>query len=197
MPANRQVPASSRTAAGGLITALDWGRLWRDCGARTSSWTLTHSDEASELGSDRGHSDDRHTDRCRPGSSSSARRLTGSQTSHLSGRDSGLSDCVLDGAFERSPGAGDRGSVADLGWECGVELCEGWVEYPRVGLGEEDGQSASLAGQLVALGVSMAIEFSPTAATNFPTGGHQFLPAGGHESPHQQKCLFSVFSGVV
>jgi len=35
--------------------------------------------------------------------SSATRRLKGSQTSHLSGRDSGLSDYVLDCPFERSP----------------------------------------------------------------------------------------------
>ena len=38
----------------------------------------------------------------------------------------------------------------------------------------------------------MAIEFSPTAATNFPTGGHFFLPTGGHEFPHQQIDWFVV-----
>jgi hypothetical protein len=35
--------------------------------------------------------------------SSSAWRLKGSRTSHLSGRDSGLSDFVLDCVFERAP----------------------------------------------------------------------------------------------
>jgi hypothetical protein len=40
--------------------------------------------------------------------------------------------------------------------------------------------------------LSMAIEFSPLAATIFPTGGHFFLPAGGHEFPHQQIDWFVV-----
>jgi hypothetical protein len=71
----------------------------------------------------------------------------------LSGRDSGLFDHVVDRVLECAPRLGEWRSSRDLGGEGWVELCEGGVDDPRVGLGEEDGQSASLARELVAVGV--------------------------------------------
>jgi hypothetical protein len=69
----------------------------------------------------------------------------------FSDRDSGLFDLGVERSLGGSPGAGERCSLRDSGWELGVEFREGWVDDPRVGLGEEDGQSASFARQLVSL----------------------------------------------
>ena len=59
--------------------------------------------------------------------------------------------------------------------ERGVEFGEGGVDDPRVGLGEEDGQSASLAGELVALGAGDPLD-EPFAAQAPEVVGH--LPRG-------------------
>lgn len=40
------------------------------------------------------------------------------------------------------------------------------------------------------LRLSMAIGFSPSAAIFSPHWWPCFLPAGGHESPHPQRCCF-------
>jgi hypothetical protein len=52
--------------------------------------------------------------------------------SHLSGRDTGLSDLLLDCSLERATGECERAAGGDLDSESGVELGEGWVEDPRV-----------------------------------------------------------------
>ena len=70
----------------------------------------------------------------------------------FSGRDSGLFDLVLDCSLERVVGDREWLTARDLDRERWIEFGEGGVDDPRVGLGEKDGQSASLAGQLVALG---------------------------------------------
>jgi hypothetical protein len=67
----------------------------------------------------------------------------------FSGRDGGLFDLVVERVFGRVPRGGEWCSRCDLGRELGVEFGEGWVDDARVGLCEEDGQSASLAGRLV------------------------------------------------
>jgi hypothetical protein len=45
------------------------------------------------------------------------------------------------------------------------------------------------AGIIASLGVSMAIGFSPSAATFSPRWWPSFLPAGGHEAPHRSGSL--------
>jgi hypothetical protein len=61
-----------------------------------------------------------------------------------------------------------RGAVVgDRGGEGEVEVGEGGVDDPRVGLGEEDGQSVALAGQLIALGAGNSLD-EPFAAWTIP-----------------------------
>ena len=88
-----------------------------------------------------------------------------SRIGHLSGRESGLFDYVVQGALGGAPGGGDWGSSRDVGWELGVEFGEGGVDDSRVGLGEEHGQSASIAGQLVALGARDPLDESLASET--------------------------------
>jgi hypothetical protein len=89
----------------------------------------------------------------RGGDASSARSLRSSRSSHLSGCEGGLEDPGVELVFVGAPGSGDWGAACDLGGEGGGEVSEVGVEDPGVGLGEEDGQSVSVAGQLIALGV--------------------------------------------
>ena len=64
------------------------------------------------------------------------------------------------GAIEGSPSSREWDAVGDLGGDLRVEVGEGWVDDPRVGLGEKDGQSAPLAGELVALGAGDPLDES-------------------------------------
>ena len=50
---------------------------------------------------------------------------------------------------------------------------------------------SSFAGEVLA-GVSMAIEFSPVAATNFPAGGHLFSPLVATNLPTVRGCFVDV-----
>ena len=59
------------------------------------------------------------------------------------GGDRGVGDAGLERVLEGVPRAGEWRSCGDLGRQMGVEFGQGWVDDPRVGLGEKDGQSAS------------------------------------------------------
>jgi hypothetical protein len=78
-----------------LVAKRDWLR-GRSPGMLTRSTARRMKEIERELES-------RGVDAEAPTASSSARRLKGSRTSHLLGRDSGLPDFVLNGAFERAP----------------------------------------------------------------------------------------------
>ena len=83
---------------------------------------------------------------------------------------------------------GDRGGEGEVEvGEGGVELGEGGVDDPRVGLGEEDGQSVSLAGQLVALGAGDSLD-EPFAAWTIPMVAALRYRRSGDEGRSQSRC---------
>lgn len=59
---------------------------------------------------------------------------------------------MVEGAFELAPRLAQGCGARDGRGQVGVEFGEGWVDDPSVGLGEQDGDHASVVGQLVATG---------------------------------------------
>jgi hypothetical protein len=92
------------------------------------------------------------TPRLRPGHVSSfAWCGKSSRLSHLFRRRDSVTDAVVECLLEAAPGAGERRACGDGGGQGGIELGERRCDDARVHLGEEDGEAAAFAGELVAV----------------------------------------------